>query len=113
MSGWKGRDLPAGWEKLRQQRKKMAGGRCEVMSQIRGNSRTIYGEGTRCVRKGSELDHVGDRDDHRIEMLRWTCWPHHRAKTSKQSAAARWPALPARPQEPHPGAVAKRQERLR
>lgn len=71
------------------------------MSQIEDDGR-IYGEGTRCWRKGSECDHRTDRWNH--DDLQWLCSLHHRVKTQEESAAARRRLGPVkRPPEPHPG----------
>lgn len=102
MYNWTGRDLPGDWGKLREQRRHLAGGRCEAMSQIDPDgSQHMFG--TRCVRVGTECDHHEGRDDHSIENLRWLCSPHHHAKTQAESAAARTRRPPPRrPPEPHP-----------
>ena len=72
MYNWTGRDLPGDWGKLREQRRHLAGGRCEAMSQIDPDgSQHMFG--TRCVRVGTECDHHEGRDDHSIENLRWLC----------------------------------------
>lgn len=70
-------------------------------------------DGHRCVLCGApaeEVDHVGDRDDHRIEMLRSVCKPCHGTRSGRQGATARWAkpgarqkATRRRPPEPHPG----------
>lgn len=44
-----------------------------------------------CNQPSTEVDHIGDRNDHRDENLRGLCGPHHRKKTQRQAAAARWP----------------------
>jgi 5-methylcytosine-specific restriction protein A len=54
------------------------------------------------VRDGSnEVDHKGDRDDHRLEALQLLCVEHHKAKTLAEAAAAR--VSTTRPKERHPG----------
>ena len=97
-------ELPPDWEQRRQAIKQRAGGRCEAMSQITGD-RKEYDHGTRCTRKGSECDHVGDKMDHGPANLQWLCWLHHRNRTQKQAADARWQKLPPRREERHPGAI--------
>jgi hypothetical protein len=100
--GSKGRDLPPDWEKRRQERKAIAGGRCEAMSRITAGGRT-YDFGIRCDREGAEADHHRSRDDHRVESLRWLCPLHHKRKTQREARQARWKPLPPRRVERHPG----------
>jgi hypothetical protein len=101
MSGkWAGstrRDtLPPDWRKRRAQRRALAGGRCEW---IKGNGRRCE---TECWDDG-ECDHWVDRNDHRLESLRWLCHKHHARKTQAEARAAR-SDRPSRqrPSEEHP-----------
>lgn len=65
--------------------------------------------GPRCLVRATEVDHIGDRDDHRDENLRAACRPCHMTRSSSQggqAAAAAYAAIAARryrPSEPHPG----------
>jgi len=58
-----------------------------------------------CREPSTEVDHMGDPDDHRPEMLRGICHRHHLIRTARQAAAARNSTRPSRkrPPEPHPG----------
>lgn len=55
----------------------------------------------------AEVDHVGDRHDHRPENLQGLCTPCHRAKTQRQAAAGRAARglRRTRPAEAHPGVI--------
>lgn len=84
--GWSGssatdrRDtLPPDWEWRREERKKIDGYRCTEIIEARNGGRF------RCsATTDLECDHVGDRHDHRLEMLRTKCKRHHGKKTSRQ-----------------------------
>lgn len=82
MPGWKNSDrrqhLPAGWGRLRERRFRMDGYRCTAVDQY----------GNRCESPAEECDHIGSRDDHRIEMLRSLCTWHHGKKSGQQGAQA-------------------------
>jgi 5-methylcytosine-specific restriction protein A len=77
----KGRELPPNWEseivpavKLRD------GGRCRwVLDKSK----------TRCPRKGTDVDHIGDPDNHSLRNLRLLCRFHHDKRTAKQGFFAR------------------------
>lgn len=59
---------------------------------------------TRCIEPATDVDHLGDKHDHRLENLAAKCGWHHRKKTSAQGNAARQRQPPLRrPPEPHPG----------
>jgi hypothetical protein len=59
----------------------------------------------RCQAPSTEVDHIGDPDDHRHEMLRGLCTRHHNIRTSRQAALARnaTRVTRKRPPESHPG----------
>jgi hypothetical protein len=62
-----------------------------------------------CHQDSTEADHIGAADDHRVEMVRGLCRPHHIKRSLDQRLAAK-AALRARyfrPAEPHPGFVRK------
>lgn len=42
-----------------------------------------------CTTTATEVDHIGDRNDHRAGNLRALCTPHHTARTQAQAQAAR------------------------
>lgn len=58
-----------------------------------------------CTRVASEVDHVGDRSDHRLEVLRAVCRRCHSRRTAQQGNAAkmRKRVNAMRPKERHPG----------
>lgn len=61
--------------------------------------------GYQCTMRSVEVDHMGSPDDHRHEMLRGLCAPHHATRTGRQGAAVRnaMPSLRKRPKDKHPG----------
>ena len=71
-------ELPPNWQQLRRDRKRLARGRCEAERHA-----------AKCNGYGTDLDHHLDRDDHRLEALRWLSSPCHDAKTQREAAAAR------------------------
>ncbi|MFD5838209.1 HNH endonuclease [Streptomyces collinus] len=56
-----------------------------------------------CGRRANQVDHIGDRDDHRPENLQALCEDCHNRKSSRQGNDARWAARMQRPAERHPG----------
>jgi len=58
-----------------------------------------------CRSDSTEVDHMGAADDHRPEVLRGICSPHHARRTSGQANAAKalLRSLRVRPAENHPG----------
>ena len=53
-----------------------------------------------CIGVANQVDHMGDRNDHRPEVLRAACGPCHQRRSSQQGRAAR--PSEQRPPEPHP-----------
>lgn len=101
MSGqWKGSDrrasLPKDWDRRRKRILRRDGYRC--------TEQTAAG---RCEAVANQVDHVGDRDDHRDEMLRSLCQAHHDAKSSQQGVEARVARRNARlrPAPQHPSGL--------
>ena len=84
--------LPPGWQKLRLQRRDIAGGRCEAQ---------VHDE--RCDGFGSECHHAVHPDAPRLESLRWLNHYCHNTETQREAAAARASRSAKRPQRPHPG----------
>ena len=62
----------------------------------------------RCQQPARDVDHVGDRHDHRPESLRSLCGWHHDRRSSAQGNAARRRPSNRRPVEEHPGLRAGR-----
>lgn len=101
--GDEGRALPPDWPAIVARVKKRAAtalwpkGQCEKL---------LPRTGKRCPRAGVDVDHKGDKDDHRLVMLRLLCEAHHDAKTAAQGHAG-WAAKKApnksRPRDEHPG----------
>jgi 5-methylcytosine-specific restriction enzyme A len=58
--------------------------------------------GPRCLGIATEVDHIGDRDDHSEDNLRSACKPCHATRTWQQTLAR-----PPRRRQPeaHPGAM--------
>jgi 5-methylcytosine-specific restriction endonuclease McrA len=74
----------------------------------RRRARVLARDGHRCVWCGSheqlEVDHLGHRDEHRLDNLRALCARCHVQRTARQAAAARAPrATRARPDERRAG----------
>lgn len=67
----------------------------------------LSGEEWGCGQDSTEVDHMGDPDDHRPEMLRGLCTSHHRRRTAGQVAAQNEARKFMRmlPREPHPGVL--------
>lgn len=84
-------DLPTNWPSLRTQVLARDGHVCVL-----------------CGRPANQVDHIGDRDDHRLANLRALCPEHHHARSARQGSAAgnarRWARDSIRrPPEAHPG----------
>ena len=99
----KGRDLPPNWPAIvravKARAKRTSPRRIEQCEAFLPRS------GHRCPDRGVDVDHIGDKDDHRLHMLRLKCEHHHDKKTAGQGHAA-WAAKKAkakRPDEEHPG----------
>ncbi|ARJ05491.1 hypothetical protein GCM10010988_05800 [Cnuibacter physcomitrellae] len=82
-TGWVGStrrsDLPKDWPKIRAQRLMIDGHRCQ---HIRVDTDRL------CNARATDVDHIGDRDDHRVEMLRSKCRYHHQQKDSRLAGEA-------------------------
>lgn len=100
MSGWEGSDrrsrLPADWDQRVKAVKERDGGRC----------RWKLPSGARCPRRGTDVDHKRNDDDHDLSNLQLLCRDHHNKKTAIESWRAkkskRKPGR-ERPTEQHPG----------
>lgn len=98
MTWTNGRNLPTDWAARKRQRHELDGWRCVDCGLHDPTGRLL------------EADHIGHRDDHRIEALRTRCADRskggngcHRKRTTKQAQAAR--PLQARRREDHPGLI--------
>ena len=95
--------LPPDWPQRRQAVFARDGNRCVVIKK----------DGRRCWDDASDCDHVGDRNDHRLENLRSLCSWHHQRRSSMQGGTASAQAGQARrksilrPPEQHPGLIQK------
>lgn len=77
----KGRPLPPNWDtEIVPAIKQRDGGRC----------RWILPSGKRCPRPGTEVDHAGSPNDHRLIKLRLLCKFHHGKRTAMQGWQAKW-----------------------
>ena len=58
-----------------------------------------------CWSTSTEVDHIGDRNDHRLDNLRGVCKPCHEKRTAQQAAeAVRVMRMKAKyPNAKHPG----------
>jgi 5-methylcytosine-specific restriction enzyme A len=85
--------LPPDWPQRRERRLRADGYRCQ---HVREDTEQ------QCGAHANQVDHTGDRNDHRHEMLQSLCEYHHQQKSSAQggdAAAARRRAARRR----HPG----------
>lgn len=99
--GWKSRIVPAV--------KTRDGGRCTWVEELEGGGTwRDWAHPKRCTLVGTDVDHMGAPDDHRIEMLRLLCSPHHKRRSSQQANEAKKQRAQARkqPTQPHPGLIA-------
>lgn len=79
------RELPPDWSTLRRRVLRRDGWRC-----------TWIVDGSRCPAWATDVDHIGDRHDHRLLNLRALCQYHHSRRTIAQSVAARQAKATAR-----------------
>jgi 5-methylcytosine-specific restriction enzyme A len=58
-----------------------------------------------CGRPSTEVDHMGDPNDHSYEHLRGLCHDHHQVRTGRQGAAGKTRVMLTRkrPKDKHPG----------
>lgn len=57
--------------------------------------------GPRCAGEATDVDHIGDRDDHSDANLRSACGPCHDSRTGQQARAVQ--GFRRRPPAKHPG----------
>jgi hypothetical protein len=97
---WRTTPLPSGWGRLR------------TLVLVRDpvcRWGMLPGEVGPCHQDATEADHMGEPWDHRPEMLRGLCHPHHKKRSDAQGRAVKAARRSARflPIEPHPGFVRK------
>jgi 5-methylcytosine-specific restriction endonuclease McrA len=87
------RDLPKGWPAIRQR----------VFKRDQRHCRLRYAG---CIDYASEVDHIGDRNNHDLENLQAACLWCHARKSSRQGHQAQgFGELRRRPPEQHPGII--------
>ena len=112
MSGrWQGSTrktrLPSDWQSRRKRVRMRAHGRCE--GPIGDDGARVH-DAPRCMRQGTDCDHIAPGDDHDLSNLQWLCAPCHARKTQAEarSAGIERQRLRKRPSEVHPGAIIPR-----
>lgn len=85
--------LPADWKKRVAAIWARDGGRCTWR---------LPKTGKRCPRKGADVDHIRNNDDHSPSNLRLLCRVHHDQKTQREAQRGR-AKRPKRAPEAHPG----------
>lgn len=94
-TAWRTTPRPTGWKTLRARALERDEGRCTWLT-----------NGERCTAQATDVDHIGDPEDHTLGNLRALCTPHHRRRTALQARAARGELPPRRrPPEQHPGLI--------
>lgn len=107
-TSWRTAPRPKGWKKIRAQVIERDGGRCTWVASIEGGgSWRNWAHIQRCTSVGTDVDHMGEPDDHRIDMLRLLCAPHHGKRSSEQANAAKniRQAQRTRAKPRHPGLI--------
>jgi 5-methylcytosine-specific restriction endonuclease McrA len=88
--------LPPNWKDLVRQVWSRDGGRCTWK----------LPSGARCPRKGADVDHRNNNDDHSLRNLRLLCRHHHDKKTQREAWAGKMRRKSTkRPPEAPPGAI--------
>lgn len=102
MPGWEGSSrkasLPSDWEARRRKVIARDRGLCQWLDD-EGSAENDSGERI-CGKTGTDVDHAGRRDDHRLSMLRLLCARHHNRRSAQQGGQSFIP-LRRRP-EKHP-----------
>lgn len=95
---WVGSDrratLPRNWDTIRRRILERDGHRCQIRD-------------PGCTTLATECDHIGERTDHRPEMLRAACQPCHSHRSAMQGVEARATVAErsTRPTSTHPGLI--------
>lgn len=74
-----------------------------IRRRVLARDRTCRLQYVGCTVVSTDADHVGERDDHRLSMLRGVCHECHVKRTQEQARAAIRRA--ARNPETHPGVI--------
>ena len=116
-TSWRTAPRPKGWKSaIIPAVKARDGGRCTWVEGIEGGgSWRMWADPRRCPKPGVDVDHMGEPDDHRLEMLRLLCEQHHDHKTAVDANKARWTKRPPRqrPAQRHPGLITQSQQSRR
>lgn len=99
---WEGSDrrsrLPTNWSALVKQ----------VWERDKGQCTWRLPSGKRCPRRGAEVDHRVNNDDHSLRNLQLLCAHHHGRKTQREAWSGRTRRKsPGRAPEKHPGLIVK------
>lgn len=102
MPGWEGSTrkatLPSDWEARRKKVIARDRGICQWPDE---DGRAVNDSGEPiCGAPGTDVDHVGDRNDHRLSQLRLLCSTHHNRRSAQQGGQSYIPLR--RPPERHP-----------
>lgn len=91
---WRTSPLPRNWPTIQPRILR----RDDYLCQIRG---------PHCTKRATEVDHKGDPDDHRDEMLQAVCHTCHASKTGRDAARIGNARRPKRQRTPerHPGLI--------
>ena len=65
--------------------------------------RAVLADGRRCTERATDVDHIGNRHDHRPANLQALCGWHHGRKSSSEGNRAQRRYSNRRPPERHPG----------
>lgn len=96
---WRSSPLPPDWRQIRQRVFERDNHRCVWLND----------DGSQCLGRASECDHIGSESDHSMQNLRSLCTGHHRSKSAREAnaaATARRREIRGRlrrPEERHPG----------
>ena len=88
--------LPSNWDELVR----------AVWKRDKGQCTWKLPSGKRCPRKGADVDHRKNNDDHSLSNLQLLCRAHHDKKTQREAWFGRQKKKSPRrrrPEEPHPG----------
>lgn len=77
----------------------------KVWARDKGRCTWRLPSGKRCPRRGADVDHRVNNDNHDLSNLQLLCGHHHDKKTQREAYAGRQKRKPHRPKRPdrHPG----------